>query len=126
MCTREHKTVCPAGSKAGGYVTPFSQTLKRLEAFVAEHPGVEMKMAAKLVEHHYGGRDPAFTFRVNVEKLIKKGVIKTIRAEERAGHLCLFSVHPDPKVVASAGPGSAAGKAEGSEDGSSAADSLRD
>lgn len=125
MCTSEHKTVCPAGSKGGGYVTPFKQTLKRLEAFVVEHPGVELKMAAKLVEHHYGGRDPAFTFRVNIEKLIKKGVIKTLRAEEKAGLLCLFPIHPESKVIASVEPGGAAG-IEGSNDASSAADSLRD
>jgi hypothetical protein len=100
-CRPEHKTRAAAGSNTGGYHTEFKETLARLEAFVRENPGVEMKMAAKLVDHHYRGKDPAWAFRVNIERLMKTGVIKSIRGEERGGVLCLFPAQASEPVVES-------------------------
>lgn len=100
VCKPEHKTSARAGSK-GSYHTLFKETLARLEAFVRENPAVEMKLACKMVAHHYGGRDPNWTFRKNIEKLMKEGVITTIRGEERGGVLCLFPAQEEEPVVES-------------------------
>jgi len=37
--TEEHKTFSKAGSKGGGYLTPYSQTMSRVKKFVENNPG---------------------------------------------------------------------------------------
>ena len=101
LCRPEHKTSAPAGSKGGGYHTQFKEMVTRLEAFVRENPGMPIKHIAKQFDHHYGGPDPAVTFRVNVTKLLKQGKIKSIRGEDKRGLLCLFPVQEEGPVVES-------------------------
>jgi hypothetical protein len=39
----EHKTSLMAGSKGGGYFTPYKQTMDRVRRFINQHPGCTIK-----------------------------------------------------------------------------------
>ena len=49
----KQKTALSAGSKGGGYWTPFKETCQALREFVERNPGCTMKSAIDGIKHHY-------------------------------------------------------------------------
>lgn len=92
VCRPEHKTAAQAGSNRGGYHTTFKETVAKLELFVKENPGVDIKMAAIHVDHHWGGKDKKATFVSEVSKYLRKGVIKGIEGKMQGGIFHLYPV----------------------------------
>ena len=97
-CRPEHKIRAPAGTNKGGYVTEFGETVAKIEDFVRENPGADIKTVSRSIKHHYNGNDPNWTFRRRITELIRKGKIKTIRGEEKGGLLHLFLAEPGNTV----------------------------
>lgn len=87
----EHKTHARAGTNRGGMWTPFRGSAEKLESFVAEHPGVSLKEATRMVENHYSSR---WAFMAAVRKLAGK-VIRGIEVREVHGVDCLFPVEQE-------------------------------
>lgn len=48
-----HKTMAPAGSARGGYVTPFALTCRAVQDFVVVNPGCTMRELVDGIDHHY-------------------------------------------------------------------------
>lgn len=69
-----------AGSRDGGYYTPFRRTVDALTAHVQAHPGVPLREALQHVGHHYGSTRSALQ---SIPELMRRGVIRGIRAEDR-------------------------------------------
>lgn len=92
-CMPEHKTAAPAGTNRGGYHTTCKATLAKIEAFVRENPGVDIKLAAAhITDHHWGGKDKSASFVANVSKLLQKGVVKGFEGKWRLGAFRLYPV----------------------------------
>lgn len=72
----------PAGSRGGGYYTPFRETCHRLRAIVDANPGIGLKQAIDGTKHHYSSN---WSARQNLAQLIRKGVVKGIRIDEVDG-----------------------------------------
>jgi hypothetical protein len=87
----EHKTYAEAGTSRGGHFTQFKETALKLEAFVAEHPGVALKEAARMVPNHYTSR---FGFMKAIRDWAGKS-IKGIEIREVHGVDCLFPVEQE-------------------------------
>lgn len=49
----EQKSTLAAGSKSGGYWTPFRSTCDALRRFLEDHPGATLKKAIDGIAHHY-------------------------------------------------------------------------
>lgn len=64
--TEAHKTYSKAGSKGGGYLTPYSQTMSDVKRFVEKNPGCTVKdLFSNLGKCHYAS--PA-SFKGNLLK----------------------------------------------------------
>ena len=84
----KQKTTLGAGSKGGGYWTPFKETCQALRKFVEMHPGCSMKEAIDGIRHHYSSPASA---RGSLAHWIRAGKVKglvlfdgKLRAGERA------------------------------------------
>lgn len=82
----EQKTQCLAGSRGGGYYTPFSATAERVQKYIKHHPGCCLKDIIEGVDTHY--RRPS-TAKSCLSKYLQSGVIKGIRCD-RAGKFLRF------------------------------------
>ena len=71
----EHQSWSKAGSRGGGYYTPFKDTCQQVVAYVREHPGCTIKEMMSGVKHHYKSYRGAC---VQVGKFIEEGVINGI------------------------------------------------
>lgn len=71
-----------AGSRGGGYWTPFQQTVRALEDLVTvkNEAGIPLRDALKVIDHHYASSRSAMSA---IPALIQKGVISTLRVEGR-------------------------------------------
>lgn len=70
----------PAGSTSGPRWTPWKITVTELSEYVRLHPGVTLGEALQKVKHHYSSAKAA---RASLSHQIRKGIIKTVRAEGR-------------------------------------------
>jgi hypothetical protein len=53
----EHKTYSKAGSKGGGYLTPYRSTMDSIKRVVSEHPGCTLKeLFTELGKCHYASK----------------------------------------------------------------------
>jgi hypothetical protein len=57
----EHKTSLAAGSKGGGYFTPYRQTMNDVKRFIARTPGCTLKEIMQDLNHHYASDASAKT-----------------------------------------------------------------
>ncbi len=58
----EHKTYAIAGSRNGGYFTPYRSTMIEVEMFIRNHPGCTLKQIMdSLSRHHYSSKYSART-----------------------------------------------------------------
>lgn len=70
----------PAGTASGRRWTPWRLTLSDLTRVVTESPGIPMAEALKKMKHHYRNDKSA---KASLSHQIRKGIIKTLRAEGR-------------------------------------------
>ncbi len=49
----EHKTTSAAGSKGGGYYTPYRSTMTEVQQYIRWHPGCTLKEIMDSLEHHH-------------------------------------------------------------------------
>jgi hypothetical protein len=78
-CVAENRSgseYASAGSKGGGYWTPFQGTKRALDEVVKKNPGIALWEALEQVDHHYASSQSGVNSMAN---LIQRGVIKTIR-----------------------------------------------
>jgi hypothetical protein len=71
----EHQQYSKAGTKGGGYYTPFKHTCQQIVAYVREHPGSTIKEILENVQHHYKSYKGAC---IVVAKDISNGIITGI------------------------------------------------
>jgi hypothetical protein len=76
-----------AGTRAGGYWTPFQATCRNLRETVAHNPGIELREALAKMAHHYVSDKSA---RSALPALIRRGVVQGIRLDDGDGRLRLF------------------------------------
>jgi hypothetical protein len=58
----EHKTFCQAGSNGGGYFTPYRETMRDVQMYIASHPGCKLKEIVDGLKHyHYRTKSSALT-----------------------------------------------------------------
>jgi hypothetical protein len=69
-----------AGSIAGGYWTPFQDTVRQLKEVVKAEPGIELRAALDKIRHHYASSRSAMSA---IPDLIKRGVITGMTASGR-------------------------------------------
>ena len=62
----------------GGYFTPFRRTVRGLTDYALKHPGVELRVALKDVQHHYSTMRSAVSA---IPALVRRGVIQGLRVE---------------------------------------------
>jgi hypothetical protein len=74
----KQKTVGLAGSRGGGYYTPFRGTCDALLDYVKHHNGCSLKSAIDSIKHHY--RSPGTAVNC-MRSYIDKGIVKCIRNE---------------------------------------------
>lgn len=82
----QQKHCAPAGSRAGGYWTPFSETCREVLSRVRKQPGLTMKELMDGLKHHYSSDASA---RRCLAHLAGAGVVKGVRVE-RDGRLIRF------------------------------------
>ncbi len=77
-----------AGSKAGGYWTPFAQTRRELGRMVKKDPGKKMEEYLAAMSHHYASINSG---KASLYDLIRRGILKEfeLRRGERG-----FRVYP--------------------------------
>ena len=92
-CKSEHQSgeYASAGSKGGGYWTPFNQTCKTLSGIVRRNPGIKLKDALDQFNHHYSSKNSAMS---SLPDLIRRGVVEGIQIKAQGRYLCLW---PDNK-----------------------------
>lgn len=66
----EQKTYAQAGSRGGGYYTPFKTTCQNLERIVRSNAGISLSDAVSRIEHHY--KNNYYAVR-NLSKLLMSG-----------------------------------------------------
>lgn len=80
-----------AGTQSGGRFTPFRETCEGLLAVVRDNPGIELKPAIKLLKKHHYASDSAA--RVNLKKMIERGVVRNVKMIQEGKRLILFEAH---------------------------------
>jgi hypothetical protein len=74
----EQKNFCAAGSKDGGYWTPYAQTCREVLSRVKREPGITMKQLMDGLEHHYSS---SATARACLTKWAAMGKIPGVKVE---------------------------------------------
>lgn len=79
-----------AGSKSGGYWTPFAQTRKELYRLVKKDPGRKMEEYLNDIDHHYAS---TCSGKASLFDLIRRGILEEfeLRREGRSLHVYLSS-----------------------------------
>lgn len=80
------KNAAAAGSQAGGYWTPFSETCREVLSRVREKPGITMKELMDGLKHHYSTDASA---RSCLALNAREGLVKGVRVE-REGRMIRF------------------------------------
>lgn len=70
----EQKTYCEAGSRGGGYYTPYKATMERVRLFITAHPGCTLKEIMDYLTngdklHHYKSDKTA---KISIEKALQE------------------------------------------------------
>ncbi len=90
-----------AGTRGGGYWTPFRSTCRELASVVALRPGIELREALKVVNHHYASGKSAMSA---LPGLIRKGVVEGVRVDDSERHLRLFPALAQPGAADAVDP----------------------
>ena len=83
----EQKDFAPAGNARGSRWTPFQETIRKVQACVAEYPGVTFKNLMTHIDHHYASDASA---RVSLRHWIRAGVIEGIELRQEGRALTLW------------------------------------
>ena len=75
----EQKTFSPAGSKGGGYYTPFKDTCQKIRKAIENNPGITLNELLSKVKTHY--RTPA-SARQNILYWGKQNILIGIKVEK--------------------------------------------
>ena len=78
-----------AGSKGGGYVTPFSMTKNKLIEYVIKNGECSLISAVKNIEHHYSSDNSA---KQSLHKMININVIPELEIFRKGNSVCVKSV----------------------------------
>lgn len=88
----EHKTHAKAGTNRGGHVTSFKLTCEAIARVAEEKPGMALRGALALIEHHYASLNGAVA---NLTKMHEKGVVLGFELRDTSG---VVTVHPTTKT----------------------------
>lgn len=83
----EQKDWGSAGTKEGGYFTPFKKTTRSLVEAVKRKNGIEYNQLIKTLDHHYGSLSSAKTC---LKKFIETNVIPELELKIIDKKLCVF------------------------------------
>lgn len=77
----EHRSgeYAKAGTNGGGHWSPFRDTCRALRRVVQQHPGIELRVALREIDHHYAGHKSAMGA---LPGLIRKGVVEGVRLDD--------------------------------------------
>lgn len=82
-----HKTLLPAGSKAGGQWTPFRQTCGNAASYVKRHPGCSLRDLFDNIDHHYYTVASA---RTAFAKRIEQGLVPELEMRREGKKLTIW------------------------------------
>ena len=85
--TDEQKHVCAAGSRGGGYWTPFAGTCQELARIAKQTPGISLKDAINSAGHHYRSSQTA---RTCIARALDMGWVKGVVGKKEGGKWCLY------------------------------------
>ncbi len=82
-----HRTYAEAGNPDGKRWSPFQETARLVREEVERHPGCSMKQLVEAVDHHYAS---VASFKCNMAKYIRAGIIDGIRVEQEGRKLRFY------------------------------------
>jgi hypothetical protein len=92
-----HKNETEAGSKSGGFWTPFRETCNQLKGVVGHSPGLTIKEAMAAIEHHYSSDIVA---RSSMRVWLNKGIVKGVEMKYEAGKYHLYPEDGAAQLIA--------------------------
>lgn len=78
-----------AGSKAGGYWTPFAQTRRELSRLVKKDPGKKMEEYLDAMDHHYSSTSSG---KASLFDLIRRGILDEFEIRREGRSLQVYPV----------------------------------
>lgn len=78
-----------AGSKAGGYWTPFAQTRRELGRLVKKDPGQKMEVYLDAMDHHYASANSG---KASLFDLIRGGILSEFELRRQGRSLHVYPV----------------------------------